>query len=147
YPILVTDRVRHVGDSVALVVAETLAAARDPAEQVVVEYDSRRGIADPAAALEPGQPLVWDEAPSNLQLDWEIGDKAATDAAFARARHVVSLRLGNNRLVPNSMEPRGAIGEWDEGDQRYTLHSSTQGSHPLRQMLQGVLNVPENRIR
>ncbi|MBV8652214.1 MAG: xanthine dehydrogenase family protein molybdopterin-binding subunit [Alphaproteobacteria bacterium] len=147
YPVLVTDRVRHVGDAVALVVAETLAAARDAAEQIAIDYDMLPATAGTAAALEPGQPLVWDEAPNNLQLDWEIGDKAATDAAFARARHVVGMRLGNNRLVPNSMEPRGAIGEWDEGEQRYTLHSSTQGSHPLRQMLQGVLNVPENRIR
>jgi carbon-monoxide dehydrogenase large subunit len=147
YPVLVTDRVRHVGDAVAFVVAESVAAARDAAEQIVVEYAPLPAVTDTVAALEPGKPLVWDEAPGNLQLDWEIGDKAATDAAFARAKHVVKMRLGNNRLVANSMEPRGAIGHWDEGEQRYTLYASTQGSHPVRQMMSGVLGTPENRIR
>jgi aerobic carbon-monoxide dehydrogenase large subunit len=147
YPVLARDRVRHVGDAVALVVAESLAAARDAAERIEVDYDPLPAAIDTATALEAGQPLVWDDAPRNLQLDWEIGDKAATDAAFARARQVVKMRIGNNRLVPNSMEPRNAIGLWDEGEQRYTLYASTQGSHPLRQMLQMVLKTPENRIR
>ncbi|HZS83001.1 MAG TPA: xanthine dehydrogenase family protein molybdopterin-binding subunit [Stellaceae bacterium] len=147
FPVLARDRVRHVGDSVAVVIAETLAKARDAAEQVVVDYEPLPAVTDTAAAIEPGRPLVWEEAPGNLHLDWEIGDKAATDAAFARARHVVKLRLGNNRLVANSMEPRGAIGQWDPGEERFTLYSSTQGSHFVRQTAAGVLGVPENRVR
>src|SRR5262249_45306732 len=83
----------------------------------------------------------------NLHLDWEIGDETATKAAFAKAKHIVKARLGNNRLVANSMEARSAIGEWDAGHQRYVLHSSTQGSHTVRQILTGVLGVPETAIR
>jgi carbon-monoxide dehydrogenase large subunit len=147
YPVLAGDVVRHAGDAVAVIVAETASQARDAGELVAVEYETLPATVDTAAALEPGQPLVWKEAPSNLHLDWEIGDKAATDAAFARAKHVVKLRLGNNRLVANSMETRNAIGEWDAGEQRYTLYASTQGSHPVRQMMAGVLGAPENRIR
>ncbi len=147
YPILVTDRVRHVGDAVAVVIAETLAEARDAAEEIAIEYETLPSVTDTAAALERGRPLVWDEAPGNLHLDWEIGDKKATDAAFARARHVVKLRLGNNRLVANSMEPRGAIAEWSPGEQRFTLYASTQGAHFVRQTAAGVLGIAENRIR
>jgi aerobic carbon-monoxide dehydrogenase large subunit len=147
YPVLAADRVRHAGDAVALIVAETAAQAKDAGELVAVDYEPLPAAIGTAAALGPGQPLVWDDAPDNLHLDWEIGDKAATDAAFARAKHVVALRLGNNRLVANSMETRNAIGEWSAGEQRYTLYSSTQGSHVVRQIMAGVLNVPENRIR
>jgi carbon-monoxide dehydrogenase large subunit len=147
YPVLAADVVRHAGDAVAVIVAETLTQARDAGELVAVDYEPLPAAVNTLAALEPGQPLVWDEAPNNLHLDWEIGDKAATDKAFASAKHVVALRLGNNRLVANSMETRNAIGDWDAGEQRYTLYASTQGSHPVRQMMAGVLSVPENRIR
>jgi aerobic carbon-monoxide dehydrogenase large subunit len=111
YPVLAGDVVRHAGDAIAVVVAETPSQARDAGELVAVDYETLPAVVDTAAALEPGQPLVWQEAPSNLHLDWEIGDKAATDAAFARAKQIVKLRLGNNRLVANSMETRNAIGE------------------------------------
>jgi carbon-monoxide dehydrogenase large subunit len=147
YPVLAADRVRHAGDAVVLVVAETLAQAKDAAELVAIEYDPLPAMTDTATALERGRPLVWDDAPGNLHLDWEIGDRAAADAAFARAKHVVTLRLGNNRLVANSMETRNAIGDWSAGEGRYTLYASTQGSHIVRQIMAGVLNQPENRIR
>ncbi len=147
YPVLAADRVRHAGDAVALIVAETPAQAKDAGELVAVDYEPLPAAVETATALAQSQPLVWDDAPQNLHLDWEIGDKAATDAAFARAKHVIALRLGNNRLVANSMETRNAIGDWSAGEQRYTLYSSTQGSHVVRQIMSGVLNVPENRIR
>ncbi len=147
YPVLAADRVRHAGDAVALIVAETPAQAKDAGELVAVDYEPLPAAVETATALAQSQPLVWDDAPQNLHLDWEIGDKAATDAAFARAKHVVALRLGNNRLVANSMETRNAIGDWSAGEQRYTLYSSTQGSHVVRQIMSGVLGVPENRIR
>jgi carbon-monoxide dehydrogenase large subunit len=147
-PALVRDKVRHVGDAVAMVVAETAAMARDAAEQVAVEYEPLPAVVDTAHALDPGQPAVWDEHPGNLCFDWETGDGAAVGRAATAARHRVSLTLVNNRIVVNSMEPRGALGEYDPGEDSYTLWSSTQGSHFLRNLLaEHVFDIPENRIR
>jgi aerobic carbon-monoxide dehydrogenase large subunit len=142
------DLVRHVGDTVAMVVAETAAAARDAAELVTVDYEPLTAVVDTARALDAGQPLVWDEAPGNLCFDWEVGDRAAVERAMASASHRIVLELVNNRVIVNSMEPRGAIGEYDPGEDSYTLWSSTQGSHFLRTLLaDSVFKIPENRIR
>ena len=147
-PALASDRVRHVGDAVALVVAETAAQARDAADLIEVDYEPRSAAVETGKALDPGQPLVWDDHPGNLCFDWEIGDRAAAERGMAAARHRVSLTLVNNRVVANSMEPRGAIGEYDPGEDSYTLWSSTQGSHFLRNLLaEHVFHIPENRIR
>jgi carbon-monoxide dehydrogenase large subunit len=147
-PAIARDRVRHVGDTVALVVAESLAAARDAAELVAVDYEPRPAAVDTAHALEAGQPLVWDEAPRNLCFDWEVGDGAAIKRTMAGARHRIALELVNNRVIVNSMEPRGALGEYDPGEDSYTLWSSTQGSHFLRNLLaESIFKIPENRIR
>jgi carbon-monoxide dehydrogenase large subunit len=147
-PLLAGDRVRHVGDSVAFLVAETAAQARDALELIEVRYEPLPAIVDPAKAMEGGQPLVWDDVPRNRQLDWALGDEAAADAALARAAHKVSLTLVNNRVVPNSMETRGGLGLWDPGEERFTLYASTQGSHFLRQQLaENVFRMPENRFR
>ena len=143
---LALDRVRHVGDGVAMVVAETLAAARDAIELIEVDYQPLPVVADPARAPEPGQPLIWDEAPNNLCFDWETGDQARTAAAFAAAAHVVAIDLVNNRVSTNSMEMRGAIGDFAAG--RYTLHVSTQGAHMTRADLCGeVLHIAEADLR
>jgi carbon-monoxide dehydrogenase large subunit len=148
HPALARFRVRHVGDTVAMVVAESPAAARDAAELVAVDYEPLPAIVDAAHALDPGRPPVWDEAPGNLSFDWELGDRAAVERAMAAARHRIAVELVNNRIVINSMEPRGAIGEHDAGEDAYTLWSSTQGSHFLRGLLaESVFHVPENRIR
>ena len=148
HPAIVRDRVRHVGDTVAMVVAETASAARDAAELVGVDYEPLPAVVDTAHALDPGQSSVWAEAPDNLCFDWEVGDGAAVGRAMAGARHRVTLDLINNRVVVNSMEPRGAIGEYDPGEETYTLWSSTQGSHFVRNLLAAsVFNIPENRIR
>jgi aerobic carbon-monoxide dehydrogenase large subunit len=147
-PALVRDRVRHVGDTVAMVVGESLAAARDAAELIEVDYDPLPAVVETAHALEPGRPQVWEEAPGNLAFDWGLGDEAAVIRAMAEARHRVSLELVNNRIVVNSMEPRGAIGEYDPGEDAYTFWSSTQGSHFLRNLLaESIFKIPENRIR
>ncbi|MGE5271330.1 MAG: xanthine dehydrogenase family protein molybdopterin-binding subunit, partial [Thiohalocapsa sp.] len=147
-PAIVADLVRHVGDTVVMVVAETAAVARDAADRIEVDYEPLPAVADPARALEPGQPLVWEDIPGNLAFDWEIGDGNAVARAAATARHRISLSLVNNRIVVNSLEPRGALGDYDPGDEAYTLWSSTQGSHVVRSMLaEHVLHVPENRIR
>ena len=148
HPVMARDRVQHVGDTVAMVLAESLAAARDAAELVAVEYEPLPTTVDTVRALEPGQPLVWDEAPGNLCFDWEVGDGTAVAQATAGARHRIVLELVNNRVVVNSMEPRGAIGEYDPGEDSYTLWSSTQGSHFVRNLLaESVFKIPENRIR
>jgi carbon-monoxide dehydrogenase large subunit len=148
HPAITRDRVRHVGDTVAMVVAETAAAARDAAELIAVEYEPLPAAVDAARALDPGEPQVWDEAPGNLCFDWEVGDVPAVERAMVGARHRVALELVNNRIVVNSMEPRGAIGEYDPGEDSYTLWSSTQGSHFVRNLLaESVFKIPENRIR
>ncbi len=147
-PAIVADRVRHVGDTVAMVVAETLASARDAAELIAVDYEALPAVVETARALDPGQPAVWDEVPDNLAFDWMVGDGAAVERALANARHRISLELVNSRVVVNSMEPRGAIGLYDPGEDSLTLWSSTQGSHFLRSLLaENIFKVPENRIR
>ena len=113
HPAIVRERVRHVGDTVAMVVAESLGAARDAAELIEVDYEPLPAAIDTEHALDQGQPIVWDEAPANLAFDWAIGDSAAVDRAMATARHRIALEIVNNRIVVNSMEPRGAIGQYD----------------------------------
>jgi aerobic carbon-monoxide dehydrogenase large subunit len=148
HPAIARGRVRHVGDTVAMVVAESAAAARDAAELIAVDYEPLPVSIDTAHALDPGQPQVWDEAPGNLCFDWEVGDRSGVERTLAGARHRISLELVNNRIVVNSMEPRGAIGEYDPGEDSYTLWSSTQGSHFVRNLLaESVFKIPENRIR
>ncbi len=147
-PAIVADRVRHVGDTVAMVVADDLAAARGAADLIAVDYEPLPAAVDTVGALAPGQPQVWDEASGNLCFDWEVGDAAAVARAASGARNKVSLTLVNNRVVVNSLEPRGAIGEYGPGEESYTLWSSTQGSHFVRNLLaEHVFHIPENRIR
>ncbi|HLB80522.1 MAG TPA: xanthine dehydrogenase family protein molybdopterin-binding subunit [Dongiaceae bacterium] len=147
-PILAVGKVRHVGDGVALVVAGTLAQARDAAELIAVEYDPLLAVTEAAAALAPGAPQIWDEAPGNLCLDWETGDARAVEAAFRKADRVCRLSLVNNRIIVASLEPRGALGAYDPGTGRYTLYTSSQGSHHVRNSLADkVLRVPRERVR
>src|SRR5262249_18845131 len=147
-PAIVQDRVRHVGDTVAVVIADTAALAHDAADLIAVDYEPLPAVVATGRALAAGAASVWDEHPGNLCFDWEIGDGAAVARADAAAAHRVSLTLVNNRVVVNSMEPRGAIGEYDPGEDGYTLWSSTQGSHFVRNLLaEHVFRVPENRIR
>jgi aerobic carbon-monoxide dehydrogenase large subunit len=147
-PAMVREVARHVGDTVAMVVAESLGAARDAAELIAVDYEPLPAACLTETALDAGQPQVWDEASGNLAFDWGIGDGAAVERAMAVARHRISLEIVNNRIVVNSMEPRGAIGEYDRGEDSYTLWSATQGSHFLRSLLaESVFKVPEHRIR
>ena len=147
-PALMSEKVRFVGDYVALVVAETHDQARDAAELIEVEYDELPAVTDPAAALEPGAPAVWDDCPDNIAFHREMGDKGAVEAAFADAAHVAKLDIHNSRVVQNPMEPRAALGEWDRFNERYTLWGGTQGPHDTRRFLaQQVFRVPERQIR
>ena len=148
HPLLAEGKARHVGDGVAFIVAATLAEAKDAAELVAVDYEILPAAATTATANDSGQPLVWDEIPGNLCFDWESGNRKAAEAGFAKAKHVVELTLVNNRLIANSMEPRGAVGSYDAGDGRFTLTTSTQGSHSIRRLLAAnIFKLPENRFR
>ncbi len=148
HPVLATGRVRHVGDPVAVVIAETLAQARDAAELLSIDYVEEPAVVDPVAALKPGAPQVREEAPGNVCYDWHLGDLAAADAAIGRAARVVKLDLVNNRLVPNAMEPRAAIGEFDRATGEHTLFTTSQNPHVIRLLMGAfVLHIPEARLR
>ncbi len=145
-PALAQGRVRFVGDTVAMVVAETEAQARDALEAIAVEYDVLPAVPGTAEAAQPGAPLVWDEAPGNLCFDWSAGDKAAVDAAFARAAHVVSLPSRNTRIHVGALETRGAIGSHEGG--RYILSTGTQMPHFLKESLaESIFSLPQDRFR
>lgn len=146
-PALARDRVRHVGDPVALVVAETLAEARDAVEQITVCYRPLPVVTDAPAALAPDAPQLWAEAPGNESYRFERGDRAAVDAAFAAAAHIVEIELINNRLVAAPIEPRAALGDYDPAADRLDLLLTGQGVHGLRQQLAAsVFNLPLDRI-
>lgn len=147
-PLLAQDTVRHVGDAVAMVVAETEAAARAGAEAIGVEWEPLPASVDLIAALDAGAPAVWDDVAGNLAYDAEIGDAAATQAAFDGAARIVRARLVNNRLVANYMETRGALGEYDAATDSYMLTCSSQGVHGLRDTLAGtILKVAPEKVR
>jgi carbon-monoxide dehydrogenase large subunit len=148
HPALASGKVRYVGDHVAVVIAETLAQARDAAEKVNVDYDTMPATVDVATAQSNGQPQVHDEAPNNTVYQWHLGDKAAVDAAFASAKHVTKIDLVNNRLVPNAIEPRAAIGEYDSGTDSLTLHTTSQNPHVARLVLAAFIGLaPEHKLR
>jgi carbon-monoxide dehydrogenase large subunit len=148
-PILVGDRVRCVGDRVAFVIAETVAQACDAAELIEIEYEPLTITTDLEAAVKDDAFRIWDDCPTgNISFEFAYGDKAATDAAFSRAKHVVGLRLENNRVTANSLEPRAAIGVFDFSDDSYTLYTSSQNPHGVRSLAaRQVLHVPETKIR
>ena len=148
HPALATDKVRYVGDHVAVVIAETLLQARDAAELVSVDYEVLDAVADLARAQGKGQPQLHADALNNTVYQWHIGDKAAVDAAFAKAAHVTKLELANNRLIPNAIEPRAALAEYDRGTGGYTLYSTSQNPHVLRLALSAFIGIaPENKLR
>jgi carbon-monoxide dehydrogenase large subunit len=147
YPALVKDRARWVGDYVAFVIADNLYQAADAAELIEVDYEPLPAAIGTAAVSKPGAPLVWDDCKDNICFVQIYGDKAATDAAFAKAAHVVKQHLVINRVTTASMEPRGSIGDYNAADNHYTVYTTLQRAHPFRNELTKVLKVPEHRIR
>jgi carbon-monoxide dehydrogenase large subunit len=140
--------VRHVGQPVAMVVAETKEKAEDAAEAIVVDYEELPAVTNFARALDADAPQVHSEAPGNLICDWQLGDEAATNDAFSKAAHVVELDLFQNRLVPNALEPRAAIAAYDRADDHFTLHSTSQNPHVARLVLSAFYNIaPEHKLR
>jgi carbon-monoxide dehydrogenase large subunit len=146
-PALATDKVRFVGDPVACVVAETIAQAKDAAETVALHIDPLPAVVNARDAAQPGAPLLYDEIPGNIALDYHHGDAAKVAEAFAGAAHVVKLPLVNQRLVVAAMEPRSAIGEYERGSERWTLHSCSQGVFGLKTQLRDILNAPAEKVR
>src|ERR1700722_6423943 len=148
HPVLAVGKVRHVGDPVAVVIAETKQAAKDAAEAIVIDYQDLPAVASLRDAIAPGAALVHDEVPGNTCYEWHFGDKAAVDAAFAKAAKVVKLDLLNNRLIPNAMEPRAALGDYDTNSGDFTLYTTSQNPHVIRLLMGAfVLHIPENKLR
>ncbi|MPY68936.1 MAG: molybdopterin-dependent oxidoreductase [Alphaproteobacteria bacterium] len=147
-PGLALDRVRHVGDPIAVVVAETAAQAEDAAEAVLVDIDSLPALTDMTHARDAGAPRIWDGAPDNISLDFYMGDEAACDAAFTAAAHVSRIRIDNTRMVVNAMEPRAVLGEYDPATERFTVHMPSQGVTGVRATLaRAIFKVPAEKMR
>jgi aerobic carbon-monoxide dehydrogenase large subunit len=148
HPALAQDKVRHVGDPVAFVIAESLPDARDAAAAVVVDYEILPAVTSVLGALQIGAPAIFDEIPDNICYDWDIGDREATEAAFKKASHVSRVKLVNNRLVGNPMEPRAAIGEYDPTMGQYTLWTTSQFPHIVKLLMGNfVLKIPQHKLR
>lgn len=149
HPLLVRKKVRHVGDGVALVVAESKAIAKDASELIDIDYDIKDAVTDPKAAAQEGAPKVHDDLPHNICFDWELGNpKDEVEAALASAAHVTELEFVNQRVVPNAIEPRSAVGHYDTAYDRYTLYTSTQNPHLTRLLMSAfVLGLPEHKVR
>ncbi len=147
-PALAVDTARHVGQAVAVVIAETQAQAREAADAVNVNWQELPAVASADAALAAGAPQIHENAPNNLIYDWEIGDAAAADAAIAGAAHVTKLEISNNRLVPNAMEPRAALADYNAAEDHYTLWTTSQNPHVARLVLSAFYQVaPEHKLR
>jgi aerobic carbon-monoxide dehydrogenase large subunit len=148
HPVLAVEKVRYVGDHLAVVIAETMNQARDAAELVSVDYDVHSAVVDLGSAQQAGKPQIHAEAPNNTVYQWHLGDKAAVDAAFGKAKHVTRIDLTNNRLIPNAMEPRAAIAEYDRGSGGYTVYTTSQNPHLTRLVLSAFMGIaPENKLR
>ncbi len=145
---LTPDKVRHVGDGVAAVVAESPYIAEDAVEQIMVDYEPLSAVTDAKKTTEEGAPLVHDNIENNVSYTWALGDQEAMEQAFAEAEHVVELELINQRLIPNAMEPRACVAQWDAANEEMTVWTTSQNPHPIRLLLSAfTLGIPENRLR
>jgi carbon-monoxide dehydrogenase large subunit len=147
WPIFAQEKIRFVGELIAVVIAETVNQAKDACELINMEYEDLPAVVSPQKALEDGAPSIWSEIPNNLCFEWEIGNKDDTDKAFEGAEHHITVNLKNNRLVPNAMEPRSYIGNFEEGKGEYTLHTTTQLPHIIRMLVCTVLGLEEHKVR
>jgi carbon-monoxide dehydrogenase large subunit len=148
HPAIAQGKVRYVGDGVAFVIAETLHQARNAAEAVTVEYDVLPAVVGVLDAIKPGAAAVFDDIPDNVCVDWELGDRHATEAAFKKAAHIARISLVNNRLVGNPMEPRAAIGAFDRARGQHTLYTTSQFPHIVKLLMGNfVLNIPQHKLR
>jgi aerobic carbon-monoxide dehydrogenase large subunit len=147
HPVLAEGAVRHVGDPVAFIVADTIKRARDAAEAIEVDYDILPSITDLPTAMDKDGVLVWPEVKHNLAFDWEIGDKTATEAEFAKAAHVTKLTIVNNRIVVNSIEARAALADFDPTTGRWTLYANTQGGWLIKNLIGPLFGTDPEKFR
>jgi carbon-monoxide dehydrogenase large subunit len=147
HPILASDRVRYQGDALAVVVAEERYVAQDAVDRIDVDYERLDAVTDPSEALDGDAPVLHDEEGDNTAFEWEIGDEDATDAAFDDADHVVGIDLENQLLIPNAMEPRAAVAEYNPSDDELAVHMTTQNPHLHRLLMSGVIDHPEHKLR
>jgi carbon-monoxide dehydrogenase large subunit len=149
HPLLVADVVKHVGDNVAMVIAESKEIAKDAAELVDIDYKELDAVADAAKAVQDGAPLVHPDAPNNMCFDWELGNpKEEVDAALEAAHHITKLEFINQRVIPNAIEPRAAIGHYESAGDKHTLYTTSQNPHLTRLLMSAfVLGIPEHRVR
>jgi len=148
HPVLAAEKVRHVGDPVAIVIAESRAQAADAAELVEVDYEVLDAVVKVEDAIGDGKPQLFDEVPNNIPFDWGLGDAEAADAALAGAAHITTLEFDNQRLIPNAIEPRCAIGDYDSARDHYTLYTTSQNPHVIRLLMTAfVMGLPEHKVR
>ncbi|MBL4907645.1 MAG: xanthine dehydrogenase family protein molybdopterin-binding subunit [Sneathiella sp.] len=148
HPVLATNEVKYVGDNIAFIIAETLSQAKDAAELINVDFEEKDAVVDTATAAGAGQPQVHADAPNNTVFDWEQGSETEVNDIFSAATHVTSVDLINNRVIVNSMEPRGLIADWDNTAEKMTVHMGTQGGWVLKSLLAGkILHIPEDNLR
>lgn len=144
----VGDKVRHVGDSVAVVVATTPYIAEDAVEAIEVSYTPLAAVTDAKRAMQPGQPVLHDDIPNNLSYTWALGDRPTIEQALSASAHVIKLDLTNQRLIPNAMEPRAAVAQWNAATEEMTLWTTSQNPHPIRLLLSAfTLGIPEHKLR
>ncbi len=147
WPVFAKDKIRFVGEMIAVVIAETVNQAKDACELINLEYEDLPAVVSPKKATEDGAPQIWDDIPKNICFEWELGNKEETDKAFKEAEHHVQIDLTNSRLVPNAMEPRSYIGNYEAGKQEYTLYTTTQLPHIIRMLVCTVLGLEEHKVR
>ena len=148
HPLLVKDKALHVGDGVAIVIAESKEQACDAANLIEVDYEELSVVVDASKALEAGAPMVHDELPDNRAFDWQLGDKVATDTGMAKAHHVTKMKIRNQRMIANAIEPRSYIGDYSKAKDQYTLYTSSQNPHVIRLLMCAfVLGIPEHKTR
>ncbi|MGF1610205.1 MAG: xanthine dehydrogenase family protein molybdopterin-binding subunit [Kiloniellales bacterium] len=148
HPVIAVGKVRHVGEMVAMVIADRYEQAKDAAELIEVDYEELTPSVDLVKTFAKSAPLIHDDAPGNLCYEWEVGDKAATEAAFKNAAHVTKLDLIQNRLIPNAMEPRAALGEYNPANGEFTLTTTSQNPHVARLIYAAFIGIaPEHKIR
>ena len=148
HPPLAVGKVRHVGDAVVVVIAESREQAKDAAELVKIDYEILDAVVDVVDAQKSGAPQIHEDVPSNIPFDWELGDKKATDVAIAGSTHVTTIEYANQRLIPNAIEPRCAIGDYDNTRDYYTLYTSSQNPHVIRLLMSAfVMGIPEHKVR
>ena len=145
--VLAIDKVRYVGDPVAIVIAETRYQARDAAEAVFLDIEQLPAVTSAKESVKPGAPQLWDATPGNVVLDFHHGETAAVDKAMAEAAHIVAMDIDNPRIVVAAMEPRSAIGEYTASEDHYTLRLGCQGAFPMRNNISNLLGVPTDQIR